>query len=424
MSGSMYDSFGERERDRPRTTGTLPTHPPYTLFMGNLAWNATVEDITVALAPYLVEVNKVVREGDDVATALSDAPGIVDVRIVQDKVTNAPKGHAYVEFANVDCLQAVLEAGKREAVPPTQGDGESSDARPTYQGGVQVAGRSVRLELPGTGAARRGAGRATDGRRRDASPWSRSATGAFGARRSAPFGDDERREHRDRERGDERRDRDRADRDGRDRELTAAKVTHDIPTGPIPEGRKKLVLKPRSVAKAPAAPADGAAPSIFGSAKPVDIAAIERQKEEERAERERRTAEAIAAAMETGAPADKPSAAALAATAAASPPSAASPIVTSPAVADFLAAEPAMTINEGKSRAAPRAARAAPTPKTTVVKKVDADGWTETIVVKEKKHKDKARAEEGAKRPPKAKKEKKNKGVPTTTNLFNLLKDA
>ena len=55
------------------------------------------------------------------------------------------------------------------------------------------------------------------------------------------------------------------------------------------------------------------------------------------------------------------------------------------------------------------------------MKKVDADGWTETIVVKEKKARDEEKA---AKRAPKVKKEKKPKATAAPANLFNLLKDA
>lgn len=64
----------------------LPSKPPYTAHLGNLAYDVTQVDI----------------EG-----FLSDCQ-VTSVRIVEDKVDRKPKGFGYVEFGTLDGLKKAL----------------------------------------------------------------------------------------------------------------------------------------------------------------------------------------------------------------------------------------------------------------------------------------------------------------------------
>ena len=65
----------------------LPTEPPYTAHIGNLSFDAT---------------------SDDISELFVDC-GVTNVRIVEDKLTKAPKGFGYVEFETVDGLKKALD---------------------------------------------------------------------------------------------------------------------------------------------------------------------------------------------------------------------------------------------------------------------------------------------------------------------------
>lgn len=65
----------------------LPTEPPFTAHVGNLSFDATADDISDLFA----------------------GCGVTNVRIVEDKMTKAPKGFGYVEFETVDGLQKALD---------------------------------------------------------------------------------------------------------------------------------------------------------------------------------------------------------------------------------------------------------------------------------------------------------------------------
>ncbi|GMF77516.1 unnamed protein product [Aspergillus oryzae] len=65
----------------------LPTQPPYTAHVGNLAFDATSADISDLFVDCAV----------------------TNVRIVEDKLTKAPKGFGYVEFETVDGLKKALD---------------------------------------------------------------------------------------------------------------------------------------------------------------------------------------------------------------------------------------------------------------------------------------------------------------------------
>lgn len=65
----------------------LPTEPPYTAHVGNLSFEATADDISDLFA----------------------GCSVTNVRIVEDKLTKAPKGFGYVEFETVEGLQKALD---------------------------------------------------------------------------------------------------------------------------------------------------------------------------------------------------------------------------------------------------------------------------------------------------------------------------
>lgn len=75
-----------REPFPPREQLPLPTQPPYTAHIGNVAFETTSSD-----------VNDFFRDCD-----------VTNVRIVEDKMEHRPKGFAYVEFATLDGLKKAL----------------------------------------------------------------------------------------------------------------------------------------------------------------------------------------------------------------------------------------------------------------------------------------------------------------------------
>lgn len=78
------------QTDRPRFSEReqlpLPSKPPYTAHLGNLAYDVTQTDI----------------EG-----FMGDCE-VTNVRIVEDKLDHKPKGFGYVEFATLDGLKKAL----------------------------------------------------------------------------------------------------------------------------------------------------------------------------------------------------------------------------------------------------------------------------------------------------------------------------
>jgi translation initiation factor 4B len=73
----------------PRDSGParLPDKPPYTAHLGNLSYDATV----------------------DTVTEFFEGCSIINVRIIEDREQQRPKGFAYAEFADVDGLKKALE---------------------------------------------------------------------------------------------------------------------------------------------------------------------------------------------------------------------------------------------------------------------------------------------------------------------------
>ncbi|PYI21050.1 translation initiation factor 4B [Aspergillus violaceofuscus CBS 115571] len=88
-SSGFGNGFGERERGgyAVREPLPLPTQPPYTAHVGNLSFDAASADISDLFAEC----------------------GVTNVRVVEDKLTKAPKGFGYVEFETVDGLKKALD---------------------------------------------------------------------------------------------------------------------------------------------------------------------------------------------------------------------------------------------------------------------------------------------------------------------------
>ncbi|EGE81319.2 translation initiation factor 4B, variant [Blastomyces dermatitidis ATCC 18188] len=90
MMGGYGNDMGGFERDHRgyaiREELPMPTQPPYTAHIGNLSFEATQGDISDLFAECQV----------------------TNVRVVEDKITRAPKGFGYVEFATVEGLKKAL----------------------------------------------------------------------------------------------------------------------------------------------------------------------------------------------------------------------------------------------------------------------------------------------------------------------------
>lgn len=88
--GGDRGAWGGGERSyAPRDSGParLPDKPPYTAHLGNLSYDATV----------------------DTVNEFFEGCSIINVRIIEDREQQRPKGFAYAEFADVDGLKKALE---------------------------------------------------------------------------------------------------------------------------------------------------------------------------------------------------------------------------------------------------------------------------------------------------------------------------
>ncbi|KAK3368160.1 hypothetical protein B0H63DRAFT_71267 [Podospora didyma] len=103
----------------------LPTKPPYTAHLGNLSYDATSESVTDFFSGCKV----------------------VNVRIIEDREQNRPKGFAYAEFEDLEGLKEALT-----------------------RDGVQFEGRSIRVKIADPPKERYGGGGESN---RDFSDWSR-----------------------------------------------------------------------------------------------------------------------------------------------------------------------------------------------------------------------------------------------------------
>jgi translation initiation factor 4B len=119
----------------------LPTKPPYTAHLGNLSYDATVETVT----EFFEDCN------------------IVNVRIIEDREQNRPKGFAYAEFGDLEGLKTALTRDGQTfqgrtirvkvADPPRGGGFGSSEGMRDLDWGAK---RGPLADLPGRGGDRRG----------------------------------------------------------------------------------------------------------------------------------------------------------------------------------------------------------------------------------------------------------------------------
>lgn len=98
----LLTTLEDRDRGYVREELPLPTQPPFTAHIGNLSFDATQTDISNLFVDCEV----------------------TNVRIVEDKMSRAPKGFGYVEFASVEGLKKAL----------------------TYQG-ASLQGRNIRVSV-------------------------------------------------------------------------------------------------------------------------------------------------------------------------------------------------------------------------------------------------------------------------------------
>ncbi|KAL7752592.1 Eukaryotic translation initiation factor 4B [Sorochytrium milnesiophthora] len=233
---------GDSSRDyQPRSQVQIPSGPPYTAYIGNLAYDCTNDD----LFGFFTEVGPC---------------KVVTARMVIDKETGRSKGFGYVEYGDRESLENALKLSGYDmmdrrirvdvAEPQNKTSGFGSRERPDYEdktAGVSNWRREKPLDLPPP--------RPAFGNREGSNNNNNSSSG--GAPRSG-FGFS------------------REPREGRDNFGSARSSS-----GPGVE-RKRLNLAPRTapVESAPAAPAAAApaAPaankptraSPFGAAKPID----------------------------------------------------------------------------------------------------------------------------------------------------------
>ncbi|KAJ5568183.1 hypothetical protein N7450_010669 [Penicillium hetheringtonii] len=285
--------------DRPERGGyairdplPLPTEPPYTAHVGNLSFEATADDIS------------------DLFTGC----GVTNVRIVEDKLTKAPKGFGYVEFETVEGLQKALDLSGTTlqgrtirtsiAEPPKESRMEGRDLDWTRRGplpppperrvpdrasfgrnmdaasdaGSERGGRRNNFESPLSPA---GPPPREGGRPRNAED------GGSSFRRSSPAWGEGRSQEGSRPPRPDRPERTptAAEMDNQWRNSMRPDQQQKEPTSPAaPAQRPKLNLSKRTVSEAPSTPTttgDSKA-SPFGAARPIDTATREREVEQKR----------------------------------------------------------------------------------------------------------------------------------------------
>ncbi|KAJ5947247.1 hypothetical protein N7466_000262 [Penicillium verhagenii] len=287
----------------------LPTEPPYTAHVGNLSFEATADDISDLFA----------------------GCSVTNVRIVEDKLSKAPKGFGYVEFETLEGLQKALDLSGTTlqgrtirtsvAEPPKESRPEGRDLDWTRRGPLPPAPERRIPERSSFGrnmdaASDAGSDRRnnfeSDGKFRDFGNWERkgplaapsgpppreggrphSNEGGPGSayRRSSPaWGEGQGRSQDEGSRPPAPRpertptaaDMDNQWRSKMRPDAPAKEAT--APTSPtVPAARPKLNLAKRTVpdaAAAATASAGDSKASPFGAARPIDTAAREREVEE------------------------------------------------------------------------------------------------------------------------------------------------
>ncbi|KAB8239253.1 translation initiation factor 4B [Aspergillus alliaceus] len=302
---------GERERGgyAVREPLPLPTQPPYTAHVGNLSFDATSDDISELFAECAV----------------------TNVRVVEDKLTKAPKGFGYIEFETVDGLKKALDLSGATlqgrairvsiAEPPKERDVKEFDwtrkgPLPAPEAPRRVPDRSSfgrNLDNFSDAGSERGGRRnfESDGKFRDFGNWERkgplSPTGPVreggrpqtnegpGFRKSSPAWGEGRSQDGSRP----------PRREFQERAPTAAELDNSwrsrmrpdqakepsnppspaaAPASPVAPTRPRLNLQKRTVTEAVSSPAASgeSKASPFGGARPIDTAAREKEVEERR----------------------------------------------------------------------------------------------------------------------------------------------
>ncbi|KAK4217876.1 putative RNA-binding protein sce3 [Rhypophila decipiens] len=163
---TSYGGGGDRgyHSIRDNLPTELPTKPPFTAHLGNLSYDATVETVT----DFFRDCN------------------IVNVRIIEDREQQRPKGFAYAEFGDLEGLKAALildgenfqgRTIKVRVADPPKGGGERSE----FVRDIDWSRKGPLADLPARGGDRRtdfGERRAPrehvdDGKVRDFGNWER-----------------------------------------------------------------------------------------------------------------------------------------------------------------------------------------------------------------------------------------------------------
>ncbi|KAK4195577.1 putative cytosolic translation initiation factor 4B [Triangularia verruculosa] len=315
--GASYGNDRGYHSLRDNLPQELPTKPPYTAHLGNLSYDATVDSVS----DFFHDCN------------------VVNVRIIEDREQNRPKGFAYAEFADLEGLKTALTRDGQSfegrnirikvADPPRGGFGDrGAESHRELDWGAK---RGPLADIPGRtnrdfGERRpprefnderpvREAREMTWERRGPLPPAerpesregarSRNATDFGSARRASPAAWGEGRQGGDGSRPPRREFSERPERPERaptaaEKEINwrnnmrpAEPKSHEgseAPSSPaggpaaLPVGRPKLNLTKRTVSEAPdvVSPAPTSKSSPFGAARPIDTAAREREVEEKR----------------------------------------------------------------------------------------------------------------------------------------------
>ncbi|KAG0066636.1 hypothetical protein BGZ89_007067 [Linnemannia elongata] len=250
---SSRGGFGDREeresRYPARTPVELPTRPPYTIHLGNIAFDTTDADV----------------EG------FFNESKVTSIRIMKD-FEDKPKGFGYVEFDSLDSLKKALERNQQSLCGRNVRVSVAEPPREREVREDRTAGEWRRAEPVAPPAGRFGNDRYADrgdraprGDREFGSRFNNSErppdrTAVNSWRREEPLPASETRPGWEKPR----------EREHRDTSWGGGQGFANR-TPPAPATRKKLELKPRS-AEAPAAAANNSAAksSPFGAAKPID----------------------------------------------------------------------------------------------------------------------------------------------------------
>lgn len=296
----------------------LPTKPPYTAHLGNLSYDATVESVT----DFFHDCN------------------CVNVRIIEDREQNRPKGFAYAEFADLEGLKTALTRDGQSfegrnirikvADPPRGGFGDRTESFRELDWGAKrgpladTGGRSNRdfgdrrpprefnderpvREAKEINWERRGPLPPAERPESREGARARNTTDFSAARRASPaaWGPGEGRQGGDGSRPPRREFAERPERPERvptaaEKEINwrnnmrpvepKSREGSEAPGSPAaapaaqPAGRPRLNLTKRTVSEAPdvISPAPTSKSNPFGAARPIDTAAREREVEEKR----------------------------------------------------------------------------------------------------------------------------------------------